>query len=111
MIMGKNTLMRAAIKELQTQPEEGEEGHDTWEERPQLAIIKDQLKLNTGLIFSNGDLSKIKELLDANSREAPARVGSIAPDNVTIPAGPTGLDPQQTSYFQNLSIKTKIVRG
>lgn len=34
----------------------------------------------------------------------------IAPDNVTIPAGPTGLDPKQTSFFQQLQIQTKIVK-
>jgi len=26
----------------------------------------------------------------------------IAPGDVTIPVGPTGLDPKQTSFFQNL---------
>lgn len=35
----------------------------------------------------------------------------IAPDSVTIPAGPTGLDPKQTSFFQNLQIQTKIVKA
>jgi len=34
----------------------------------------------------------------------------IAPDDVTIPAGPTGLDPKQTSFFQQLQIQTKIVK-
>jgi len=34
----------------------------------------------------------------------------VAPDNVTIPAGPTGLDPKQTSFFQQLQIQTKIVK-
>ena len=50
-------------------------------------------------------------MLDANSREAPARVGSIAPDRVIIPPGPTGLDPKQTGFFQALSIQTKIVKA
>lgn len=35
----------------------------------------------------------------------------IAPDDVTIPAGPTGLDPKQTSFFQTLQIQTKIVKA
>lgn len=30
---------------------------------------------------------------------------------MTIPAGPTGLDPKQTSFFQALKIQTKIVKG
>ena len=68
------------------------------------------LKGNTGIIFSNGDLSEIKKIIDANAREAPAKVGAIAPDEVWIRAGPTGLDPKQTSFFQQLQIQTKIVK-
>lgn len=30
---------------------------------------------------------------------------------MTIPAGPTGLEPTQTTFFQALSIPTKIVKG
>jgi len=84
---------------------------ERWEDRPQLSIISDQLTLNIGMIFTNKDLGKIKEILDANSREAPARVGSIAPDSVVIPPGPTGLDPKQTAFFQALSIQTKIAKA
>lgn len=39
---------------------------------------------------------------------APARVGLVAPNDVTIPAGNTGMDPSQTSFFQALNIPTKI---
>ena len=31
---------------------------------------------------------------------APARVGLVAPNNVVVPLGNTGLDPSQTSFFQ-----------
>lgn len=68
------------------------------------------LKGNTGLIFSNGDLSEIKKILDSETREAPAKVGAIAPDDVWIFAGATGLDPKQTSFFQQLNIPTKIIK-
>lgn len=36
----------------------------------------------------------------ANRVPAPARVGAIAPVDVIVPAGPTGCDPGQTSFFQ-----------
>jgi len=115
MIMGKNTLMKASLKQMATKPEEGdadyEERNATWVERPQVPIISDQLKLNIGMIFTNGDLNKIKDILDANGREAPAKVGSIAPDSVIVPPGATGLDPKQTGFFQALSIQTKIVKA
>ena len=78
--------MKAAIKELATKPEEEDEDYEQrmerWADRPHLSIISDQLKLNIGMIFTNKDLNQIKDILDANSREAPARVGSIAPDSV-----------------------------
>jgi len=67
--------------------------------------------LNTGLIFTNGDLTEVKTILDSQVREAPARIGALAPSDVTIPAGPTGLDPKQTSFFQALNIQTKIVKS
>jgi len=115
MIMGKNTLMKAAIAELIEEPEEGCENYEElkakWEPRPHLEIIREQLVLNTGLIFTNGDLSEIKAILDSQTREAPAKVGSLAPAEVTIPAGSTGLDPKQTSFFQALAIQTKIVKA
>jgi len=85
------------------EPEDPEK-RKKWVARPQLQNIIDQLVLNTGMIFSNGDLTEVKKILDSQVREAPAKIGSIAPGDVTIPAGPTGLDPKQTSFFQALNI-------
>ncbi|XP_026423257.1 60S acidic ribosomal protein P0-like isoform X2 [Papaver somniferum] len=42
---------------------------------------------------------------------APARVGLVAPIDVVVPPGNTGLDPSQTSFFQVLNIPTKINKG
>jgi len=105
MVMGKNTLMRKAIKEIQDADKEA--GKD----RPHLNIIREALVLNTGLIFTDGDLSGIKAIIDKQVREAPAKVGMFAPADVEIKAGPTGMDPKQTSFFQALSIQTKIVKS
>jgi large subunit ribosomal protein LP0 len=55
-------------------------------------------------------VSDIKKVLDNEAREAPAKVGAIAPIEVWIRAGSTGLDPKQTSFFQQLNIPTKIVK-
>jgi large subunit ribosomal protein LP0 len=35
----------------------------------------------------------------------------IAPKDVMVPTGPTGLDPKQTGFFQTLQIQTKIVKS
>ena len=114
MIMGKNTLMRAALNHKMKKPEEEDEDYedrkDTWKECPELEKFVSLLKGNTGIIFTNGDLTEIKKVIDSEGREAPARIGAIAPDDVWIRAGSTGLDPKQTAFFQNLNIQTKIVK-
>jgi len=115
MIMGKNTLMKAALKASMKKPEQGDEDYedrkDEWYQNDNIPKIMDQLVLNTNMIFTNGDLSKVKEILDSESRPSAAKPGMIAPAEVTVPAGPTGLDPKQTSFFQTLQIQTKIVKA
>merc|ERR1711990_1392690 len=55
--------------------------------------------------------SEVKQVLDEEVRESPAKPGMLAPKDVTVPVGPTGLDPKQTGFFQTLQIQTKIVKG
>lgn len=115
MIMGKNTHMKAAITALQTEPKPSEENYEeriaTYQPRPHLSLVKEQLRLNIGMILTNGDLTACKEVLDTHVREAPAKVGSLAPKEVIVPPGPTGMDPKQTQFFQALNIATKIVKA
>lgn len=106
MIHGKNTLMKASITTLQSEPREDdadyEERKETWVKREELSLIVANCKGNTAIIFTNGDLADIKEIIDNEKREAPAKPGSIAPEDVWVRAGPTGLDPKQTGFFQTL---------
>lgn len=108
MIMGKNTLMKSCLTHKMTEPVESDadynERKDTWKKCDELDSIVKLLKGNTGVIFSNGDLGEVKKILDQESREAPAKVGAVAPIEVWIRAGSTGLDPKQTSFFQQLNI-------
>lgn len=66
---------------------------------------------NVGFIFTNGDLKATKEKILANRVAAPARAGAIAPGDVWVPAGNTGMEPGKTSFFQALGVPTKIARG
>jgi len=115
MIMGKNTLMKAALKASMKKPDpedsDYEDRKDEWYQNDNIQKIMDQLVLNTNIIFTNGDLAQVKEVLDTETRPSGAKAGMIAPSAVTIPAGPTGLDPKQTSFFQTLQIQTKIVKA
>jgi large subunit ribosomal protein LP0 len=98
MIMGKNTHLKAAIADLTMEPDprkdDYEERKAKWQPRPHLNIIRDQLNGNVGMIFTNNDLSAVKEILDTQVRAAPAKSGAVAPKDVVVPPGPTGMDPK-----------------
>lgn len=104
MVMGKNTLMKASLAEVNRKPEptdeDYEEKKDSFVFNHNIEKITTLLKGNINLIFSNGDLGEVKAILDNEVRPSPARPGMIAPEDVIVPAGPTGLDPKQTSMFQ-----------
>ncbi|GMF68865.1 unnamed protein product [Aspergillus oryzae] len=72
---------------------------------------KNTMVCNVGFIFTNGDLKATKEKILANRVAAPARAGAIAPLDVYVPAGNTGMEPGKTSFFQALGVPTKIARG
>jgi len=97
-LMGKNTLMRMVMREQLAS-------------NPKLETLIPQIKGNMGLIWTNGDLAKVRTIVTSNKVPAVAKSGTIAPTDVYVPAGPTGLDPGQTSFFQALNISTKIARG
>jgi len=99
-LMGKNTMMRKVLATyLKTHP-----GHPFEQLLP-------QMKGNVGMVFTTGELGAVRTLIEENRVPAPARVGGIAPIDVIVPAGPTGADPGQTSFFQVLQIATKITKG
>jgi len=97
-LMGKNTLMRLIIRRKA-------------KENPALAGLLPLCRGNMGLIFSNHNLSDIRKTVLENQVPAAAKSGGIAPVDVFVPPGPTGMDPGQTAFFQALGIATKIARG
>jgi len=97
-LMGKNTMMRKAIR-----------GH--LENNPALERLLPTIKNNVGFVFTKEDLVEVRDLLLSNKVQAPARAGAVAPLDVKIPAQPTTLGPEKTSFFQALQIPTKITKG
>ncbi|XP_022103620.1 60S acidic ribosomal protein P0-like [Acanthaster planci] len=97
-LMGKNTMMRKAIR-----------GH--LESNPDLEKLLPHIKGNVGFVFTKGDLTEVRETILKNKVAAPAKAGAIAPVDVFVDAHNTGLGPEKTSFFQALSIQTKIARG
>lgn len=98
MIMGKNTLMRMILRQM-------------IETNPKLEALLPHIRGNMGLIFTNDDLAKIRQVVTEFKVPASAKSGTLAPTDVFVPPGPTGLDPGQTGFFQALNIATKIVKG
>lgn len=97
-LMGKNTMIRKAIR-----------GH--LEKNPQLEKLLPHIKGNIGFVFTKQDLKEVRDKIQANKVAAPAKAGALAPIDVFVPGGNTGLGPEKTSFFQALSITTKISRG
>lgn len=97
-LMGKNTMIRKAIR-----------GH--LQNNPNLETLLPFVRGNIGFVFSKDDLQAVKKVINENKVAAPAKAGAIAPCDVSVPAGNTGLEPTQTSFFQALNIATKINKG
>lgn len=97
-VMGKNTMMKKVIRGLT-------------EEFPDYERVLNVLVQNVGFVFTNNDLKEIRDKIVNIKVAAPARAGALAPVKVVVPAQNTGLGPEKTSFFQALSIQTKIARG
>ena len=97
-LMGKNTMVRRAIRGLVT-------------EMPDLEKIVPFVRGNVGFIFTNSSLQEIKEVIISNKVAAPARAGAVAPEDIWVTAMNTGMEPGKTSFFQALGVPTKIARG
>jgi len=85
-LMGKNTMIRKAIR-----------GHLS--ENPSLEILLPYVRGNIGFVFTNGDLKAIRDLVISNRVAAPAKPGSIAQVDVTVPGGNTGAGPEKNIFF------------
>ncbi|KAG9510195.1 60S acidic ribosomal protein P0, partial [Fragariocoptes setiger] len=97
-LMGKNTMIRKAIR-----------GHMS--QNPALEKLLNHMRGNVGFVFTREDLVEIRDLILENRVSAPARAGTIAPCDVNLPPQNTGMPPDKTSFFQALSIATKISKG
>ncbi|KAF8940551.1 ribosomal protein L10-domain-containing protein [Dissophora ornata] len=97
-LMGKNTMVRRAIRILQV-------------ENPNYEKLMPSVRGNIGFVFTKSDLKTIRDKILANRVKAPAKAGALAPIDVYVPAGNTGMEPGKTSFFQALGVPTKIARG
>jgi large subunit ribosomal protein LP0 len=97
-LMGKNTMVRKVLR--------GQIASD-----PALEALLPLIRGNVGFVFVKEDLAAVRAVLLREKVGAPAKAGVIAPCDVVIPAGNTGMEPSMTSFFQALNIATKINKG
>jgi len=101
-LMGKNTMIRTCLRNAK-------------DENPDLNLDKlvEVVRGNIGFIFVHDPASipAVRTVLESHVKPAAAKAGVLATTTVSLPAGPTGLDPAQTNFFQALNIATKIVKG
>jgi large subunit ribosomal protein LP0 len=98
LLMGKNTMIRKAIR-------------DHLEKTPDLEAILPQVWGNIGFVFTNGNLADVRNKITGLKVQAAAKAGAISPVDVIVPAGGTNMEPTKTSFFQALSIQTRINKG
>ncbi|EFW99532.1 60S acidic ribosomal protein p0 [Grosmannia clavigera kw1407] len=97
-LMGKNTMVRRALRTFVI-------------DSPEYERLLPFVKGNVGFVFTNADLKEVRDKILSNKVAAPARAGAVAPVDVWVPAGNTGMEPGKTSFFQALGVPTKIARG
>jgi len=98
LLCGKNTLIRRSLRA-------------NADKLPLIQNIIPHLKGNVALVFSSGNLSSVRNKLLEMKVAAPAKAGAVAPIDVFVPKGNTGMEPTKTSFLQALNIPSKINKG
>jgi len=114
MIIGKNTLIKKALKfktETPNPSSEDYEDHKKHTQDPRLAALVPLMKLNVGLIFSEEPYLDLRVKVEAEKIKMPARTGVPAPCNVILPVGPTGVEVGKIDLFHKLNIQCKTVKS
>ena len=107
-LCGKTTVMAKSIEEYleKTKKLPGHLSKDILVKLDE-AIVNHQVCL----IFTNKDIGEITKITDQFKVEKQSKVGASSPVEITLPAGPTGMDASQVDYFQNLRIQTRVVKN
>lgn len=95
--MSKRTLMLRALDES---------------EKKDVSKLKEKLVGSNALLFSKENPFKLFKTLKANRSPAPAKVGDIAPNDIVIQKGSTGLPPGPAiSTLQKVGLKASVQNG
>ena len=76
-----------------------------------LRVLKPFIKNRVAMVFTEEFVGSVKPRIEGIVEPCKAKVGQIAPVDVTIPKGPTGIDPSDIKFFHALKLATKIQKG
>lgn len=98
-LFAKNKIMKKALEEIN---KDGKFDH-----------VIPEIKENTIVAFfdKSESASEVYRVCQLFRRNAFARFGDVAEDDVVVPTGPTGLGPDQIQLFHAAKMNTKIVKG
>jgi len=100
LLFGKNTMIRKILRDYAK-----ESGND------KVLNLVSIIEGNCGMVFTKESIGTIRDIFNNKTILTAAKAGSIAPVDVEVPAGPTGMEPTMTTFFQSLNIATRINRG
>jgi len=97
--MSRNTLMTLALEKANNK-------------KKNIISLKDYISGASAFLFTNENPFKISLFLQKNKSKTWVKGGEVASDDISIPAGDTGLPPGPiVSELQSMGIPTKIQRG
>jgi large subunit ribosomal protein LP0 len=99
-LFGKNTLIRKVIRDFVKETRNAK-----------LMNLLDLIKGNSGMCFTNCAVPWLRKEIVSRRKQCAAKAGTVAPVDVVVPAGPTNMEPTQTTFFQSMDIATRINRG
>jgi len=99
-LFGKNTLIRKVIRDYVK-----ETGNT------KLMSLMEAVTGNCGFVFTKESAASLRKEIMARKKQCAAKSGVVAPVDVFVPPGPTGMEPTQTGFFQAMNIPTRINRG
>jgi large subunit ribosomal protein L10 len=86
--------------------------HDSNQDKDSIITLSNHMEGQPALVFTNMNPFKLFKILEGSKTAAPAKAGSIAPEDIVVPKGDTGFPPGPIlGELQQIGIPAKIEKG
>lgn len=115
-LVGKNSITRLAIKMLTedlpaSANQELKDMQKEYKKIPHLKDLKQKIKNKVAFVFVEKPYVDVKDIIEKEIVQVPAKAGVTAPNDVWVRAGQTNIDPGKFNEFMNLNIPTKTAKN